>query len=115
MAPLRTSTPCSTSARTISSMKKVLPSVVSMIIGISVGMRPRSPAVETTRFGLDVVRPATVVVLAGDLAIALQQLDPRRPGRGFAGRDRIRRQPFAAARDSGLELVQKTRLARARL
>ena len=30
-APLRTSTPCSTSARTISSMKKGLPSVFSMI------------------------------------------------------------------------------------
>ncbi len=39
------------------------------------------------RFGFDLLRPATVVVLVGDLEIALQQLDHRQPGRGLAVRD----------------------------
>src|ERR1700730_5203371 len=45
-----------------------------------VGQRLRKHRVESTRFGLDLLGPATVVVLVGDLEIALQQLDHWQPG-----------------------------------
>src|SRR5207244_1345778 len=46
-----------------------------------VGQRLRQRRVESTCFGLDLLGPATVVVLVSDLEIAHQQLDHRQPGR----------------------------------